>query len=111
MVILADWYNQELFEQGSFYNNNTFEEWRPVMAGANVRTINALLEPYHIALGDRRVMSGDFILDKRRVVIDSGSEIVQFPVGGYLISADLQEEPESLAARLNRTPSDLAHKQ
>ena len=71
------------------------------MAGANVRTINALLQPYHIGLGDQRVMSGDFILDKRRVVIDSGSEIVQFPKGGYLISADLKEEPESRAARLN----------
>ena len=47
-----------------------------MMAGSNVRTINALLEPYHIGLGDQRVMSGDFILDKRRIVIDSGSEIV-----------------------------------
>ena len=46
-------------------------------------------------------MSGDFILDKRRIVIDSGSEIVQFPKGGYLISADLKEEPESVAARLD----------
>ena len=71
------------------------------MAGANVRTINALLEPYYIALGDQRAMSGDFILDKRRVVIDSGSEIVQFPKDGYLISAELREEPESIAARLN----------
>ena len=52
VIILADWYNQKLFEESSFYNNNTFEEWHPVMAGANVRTINALLQPYHIGLGD-----------------------------------------------------------
>lgn len=52
LIIMADWYSQKLFEQSSFYNNNTFEEWHPVMAGSNVRTINALLEPYHIGLGD-----------------------------------------------------------
>lgn len=103
LIVLADWYSQPLLEQSSFYNNNTFEVWHPVMAGSNVRTLNALLEPYNIALGDQRVLSGDFVLDKRKVVIDSGSEIVQFPQGGYLISADLHEEPQSVAARLNQS--------
>ena len=35
------------------------------MAGSNVGTLNALLEPYHIAFGDKRVLTGDFIIDKR----------------------------------------------
>lgn len=68
------------------------------MAGANVGSLNALLEPYHIAFGDKRVYSGDFIIDKRQIVIDSGTEIVKFPKGGYLISADLREEKMSIEA-------------
>ena len=69
------------------------------MAGSNVGSINALLQPYNIALGDKRVMTGDFVIDKRQVIIDSGSEIVQFPKNGYLISADLREEPLSKETR------------
>lgn len=65
------------------------------MAGSNVGSLNSLLEPYHIAFGDQKVFSGDFILDKKQVYIDSGTEIVSFPKGGYLISANLKEEPLS----------------
>lgn len=76
VIVLADWYSEHIMSQSSFFNNNTFEQWHPVMAGSNVRTINSLLEPYNVAFGDQRVMSGDFILDKRQVVVDSGTEIV-----------------------------------
>lgn len=38
-------------------------------------------------------------MDKRQVVIDSGTEIVKFPKDGYLVSADLREEPLSLKIR------------
>jgi hypothetical protein len=69
------------------------------MAGSNVGTLNSLLEPYHIAFGDKRVLTGDFIIDKRQIVIDSGTEIVKFPKDGFLISAELQEEELSLEAR------------
>lgn len=75
------------------------------MAGANVGTINALLEPYKIAFGDQRVMTGDFVIDKRQVIIDSGTEIVQFPKDGYLISADLREEPMSKNTRSEKAVS------
>ena len=43
LVVIGDWYNEELMKQTSFMNNNTFEIWEPVMAGANVGSINALL--------------------------------------------------------------------
>lgn len=91
LVIIADWYNQDLMQRNMFFNNNTFELWKPFMAGANVPTLNALLAPYHIALGEN-VFSGDFYLEKRQVVIDSGSEIIRFPRNGYLVSAALSEE-------------------
>ena len=38
-------------------------------------------------------------MDKRQVVIDSGTEIVKFPKDGYLVSADLREEPLSQKIR------------
>ena len=68
------------------------------MAGANIGALNALLEPYHIAFGDKRVLSGDFLIDQRQVIIDSGTEIVKFPKDSYLISADLKEERMSAEA-------------
>jgi len=52
LIVLADWYSESIINQSSFYNNNTFEEWRPVMAGSNIGSLNSLLEPYHIAFGD-----------------------------------------------------------
>jgi len=58
------------------------------MAGSNVPTLNSLLNPYHIAFG-QSVYSGELHLDKKRINIDSGTEIIQFPKDGYLISARL----------------------
>lgn len=78
LIVMADWYNRDLMKQNRFFNNNTFELWTPFMAGANIPTLNALLEPYHIALGEQ-VFSGELIIDKRQIAIDSGSEIIQFP--------------------------------
>jgi membrane-bound transcription factor site-1 protease len=38
--------------------------WTPFMAGANIPSINSLLDKYHIAFGEK-VVSGDFYIDKR----------------------------------------------
>ena len=74
----------------------------PVMAGANVPSLNALLDNYYISLGDQRVLSGDFVLDKRQVTVDSATEIVRFPKGGHLLSTELIEEPLSVKARKSK---------
>ncbi len=97
LVVMADWYNRELMKQSKFFNNNTFEVWTPFMAGANIPTLNALLEPYHIALGEK-VFSGELIIDRRQIMIDSGSEIIHFPKNGYLISAQMSEESNQILA-------------
>ena len=91
--MVADWYNKEKIQRKSYYNAVTFEEWQPFMGGANVPTLNALLEPYHIAFG-QGVYSGTFNLEGKPIDIVSGSEIIQFPAGGYLLSAELNvQEP------------------
>lgn len=33
-------------------------------------------------------------------MMDSATEIVRFPRGGYLVSADMREEPLSIQARI-----------
>ena len=68
------------------------------MAGSNVPTLNALLEPYHIAFGEM-VFSGDFIMDKKQIMVDSGTEIIRFPKNGYLVSAQLSEESSQILAK------------
>ena len=48
------------------------------MGGSNVPTLNELLHPYHIALG-QSVASGIFKLEDKVFDIISGSEIIHFP--------------------------------
>lgn len=62
---MADWFNEQILENSKFYDNDTSKELEPIMAGANVRSLNALLDPYGIAFGDQRVWSGDFIFDRK----------------------------------------------
>ena len=43
LIIIADWYNQDVMARHEFFNNNTFEYWVPFMAGANIPSLNYLL--------------------------------------------------------------------
>ena len=56
-------------------------------------TLNALLQPYHIAFG-QGVFKGEFKMGDRQVDIVSGSEIIKFPRGGYLLSPQLEIQIE-----------------
>lgn len=88
LIVVADWYNKEKIEKTNYFNTGTFEEWKPFMGGSNVPTLNALLQPYHIAFG-QSVYKGAFKIGDRTIEIVSGSEIIMFPRGGYLISPQL----------------------
>lgn len=69
LIVLADWYSESLMKQSAIYSNKSIDSSQellePVMAGANVHSLNALLEAYHISFGDQRVLTGDFVVDKR----------------------------------------------
>ena len=69
-------------------------------------TLNALLQPYHVALG-QGVHQGAFRVGDRTVEIVSGSEIIMFPRGGYLLSPMLQVMIEASHADSNRVKSML----
>ena len=94
LIVVADWYNKEKIDKTNYFNTGTFEDWKPFMGGSNVPTLNALLEPYHIAFG-QGVFQGSFKMGDRTVDIVSGSEIIRFPRGGYLLSPQLSVQIEA----------------
>lgn len=88
------------------------------MAGSNVATLNSLLDPYHIAFGTG-VYTGNFRLaDQQRITMQSSTEIIKFPKGGYLIAESLKEQvPPSSESQIaigpltkDGKPAQLLHK-
>lgn len=104
LIVVADWYNKEKIEKTNYFNTGTFEEWKPFMGGSNVPTLNALLQPYHIAFG-QGVFQGSFKMGDRTVDIVSGSEIIMFPRGGYLLSPQLSVQIEASHQDSNKVKS------
>lgn len=89
LIIVADWYNEEVLKQKKYYNIVTFEDWYPFMGGSNLLTLNQLLQPYHIALG-QGVYQGKITLESTKIDVLSSTEIIRFPKDGYLVSVDLK---------------------
>ena len=85
LIVVADWYNKEKIDSKKYFNIVTFEDWHLFMGGSNGPTYNELLKPYHIAFG-QSVASGMFKVEDKLIDIISGTEIIHFPQGGYLIS-------------------------
>ena len=106
LIVVADWYNKEKIEKTNYFNTGTFEEWKPFMGGSNVPTLNALLEPYHIAFG-QGVFQGAFKMGERTVDIVSGSEIIMFPRGGFLLSPQLTVQIEASHEDSNKVKSGV----
>jgi len=104
LIVVADWYNKEKLANTNYLNTGTFEDWKPFMGGSNVPTLNALLQPYHIALG-QGVFQGAFKMGERQVEIVSGSEIIMFPRGGYLLSPQLSVQIEASHEDSNKVKS------
>lgn len=78
MIILADWYNEEMIDKIKFFDDNTKKWWTPVTGGSNIPAINELLENYKMAFGDK-VYDGKIIIDDQYATFSSGSAIAAFP--------------------------------
>ena len=59
--------------------------------GANVPALNELLAPYGIAFGDA-VLEGQIDLDGEQIYYASGTNIVNFPAGGFLHAQSLADK-------------------
>jgi len=65
--------------------------------GANVPALNDLLAPFGVAFGDA-ILEGQLAVDGEKLVYASGANLVRFPAGGYLHSAELADKATAGAA-------------
>ncbi|CAN6456446.1 unnamed protein product [Victoria cruziana] len=98
LVVFAEWYNVETMVKMRFFDDNTRSWWTPVTGGANIPAINELLKPFGIAFGDK-ILNGDFSINGEQSHYASGSDIVQFPLDGYLHKFRLHDSSESGATQ------------
>ncbi|TVU12412.1 hypothetical protein EJB05_46056, partial [Eragrostis curvula] len=94
VAVFAEWYHVDTMVKMTFFDENTRSWWTPITGGANVPALNELLAPFGIALGDK-ILTGDFSINGEQTHYASGTDIVQFPAGGFLHSFELQENSKT----------------
>ncbi|EQC29222.1 hypothetical protein SDRG_13095 [Saprolegnia diclina VS20] len=87
LFLVGGWYNEAAMAALEQWDANTLSYWRPVVGGANVPGINALLAPFGIAFGTS-VWSSLPRTDGVGVV--SSTSLVRFPVDGHVYYATLR---------------------
>ncbi|CAD6337575.1 unnamed protein product [Miscanthus lutarioriparius] len=95
IAVFAEWYHVDTMVKMTFFDENTRSWWTPITGGANIPAINELLAPFGIALGDK-ILTGDFSINGEQTHYASGTDIVQFPAGGFLHSFELQENSKTV---------------
>ncbi|XP_028751917.1 subtilisin-like protease SBT6.1 [Neltuma alba] len=98
LAVFAEWYNVDTMVKMRFFDDNTRSWWTPVTGGANVPALNDLLAPFGIAFGDK-ILNGDFSLLGEQSRYASGTDIVRFPVGGYVHGFPFLDSSESGATQ------------
>ncbi|KAH3757854.1 membrane-bound transcription factor site-1 protease [Pelomyxa schiedti] len=88
LIVFSDWFNLTAMEAFKFLDGNTRSWWTPITGGANVPSINNLLEPWGIALGSS-VFEGKFNIQDKTSMFLSGNSIARFPSKGALVTAAL----------------------
>ncbi|XP_057867464.2 subtilisin-like protease SBT6.1 isoform X2 [Cryptomeria japonica] len=90
LLVFGDWYNVETMTKMRFFDDNTRSWWTPATGGANIPALNDLLKPFGIAFGDT-ILNGAFFLGGERSHYASGTDIAEFPAGGFLHNFSFQE--------------------
>ncbi|KAF7819812.1 subtilisin-like protease SBT6.1 isoform X1 [Senna tora] len=98
LAVFAEWYNVDTMVKMRFFDDNTRSWWTPVTGGANIPALNDLLAPFGIAFGDK-ILNGDFSLLGEQSRYASGTDIVRFPMGGYVHSFPFLDSSESGATQ------------
>ncbi|CAI0390007.1 unnamed protein product [Linum tenue] len=98
LAVFAEWYNVDTMVKMRFFDDNTRSWWTPVTGGANVPGLNDLLAPFGIAFGDK-ILNGDFSIDGEQSRYASGTDIVRFPLGGYVHGFPFLDSSESGATQ------------
>eukprot|EP00045_Choanoeca_perplexa_P013597 m.154778 g.154778 ORF g.154778 m.154778 type:complete len:1049 (-) comp16396_c0_seq2:58-3204(-) len=91
LLVLADWYSSPMMSEVKFYDENTRSWWFPETGGSNLPALNELLSRFQIRLSNQ-VYSGQFKFHDNIVEYLSGTSILDFPAGGTIISAVLNNQ-------------------
>ncbi|KAH9300652.1 hypothetical protein KI387_012235, partial [Taxus chinensis] len=91
LVVFGDWYNVETMVKMKFFDDNTRSWWTPATGGANIPALNDLLKPFGIAFGDT-LLNGAFFLAGERSHYASGTDIAEFPEGGFIHNFSFQDK-------------------
>ena len=91
LIVIAEWYEPDLMEKHKFTSHVTEKVWDPVIAGANLKSINTLLKPYGIEFKESSY-SGTIVVGEEKFKIESGALIDKFPNKGYLFSGRVVED-------------------
>jgi len=83
LIVFADWYHVETMVKMKFFDDNTRSWWTPATGGANIPALNDLLAPFGIAFGDT-ILNGAFSLGGERAHYASGTDLLRFPIGGFV---------------------------
>lgn len=88
LVLFADWFNYQEMLKLNYYDDNLGATITPYTGGANIPSVNDLLFEFGIAFG-YDVYQGTVMIDGKSLEYASGSTIVRFPQGGYLMKRSL----------------------
>jgi membrane-bound transcription factor site-1 protease len=92
LVVVAEWYNEEMMRKLRFLDDNTNEVWDAVTGGANLPALNLLLAMFNISFSDS-VYRGRFFAGGQSSYFATGTSIGRFPAGGYgLRASNLEAE-------------------
>jgi len=96
LIVIAEWSDEAMIEKHTFKSEFTKKEWKPVIGGSDLRSINTLLKPYGIMFKESSY-SGTIAVGEEKYKIESGAVIQKFPNKGYLFAGKLVEDVISMA--------------
>jgi len=95
LVVVSDWYDEELIHRCNFYDENTKQLWTAATGGATIPALNHVLSQFGVELGNR-VFRGRFPYRGSNVEYASGNSIARFPSGGYLMFQNLVDQTDEI---------------
>ncbi|KYQ99867.1 membrane-bound transcription factor peptidase [Tieghemostelium lacteum] len=96
LVVFADWYNNDVLQKISFFDENTQQQWIPATGGSNIPALNDMLSVFGIYLGDK-IYDGEFNIQTESAVYSSGTSIIGFPKHGKLLEISLIDQSRQIS--------------
>jgi len=102
VLVISDWYNEEVIDKIKFFDDGSKQWWTPVTGGSNIPAINDLLQNYHISFG-KIVYDGKVTMGESSFYFASGAGISSFPRNGVLIPFELTDQSIELIENKKET--------